>query len=79
MKYNTIEKEGLGIVKTLKEYQTLLLGNKIVVNCDHKNLTHNLTKFNTQRVLRWRILIDEFGATFKHKAGEENVIANALS
>jgi len=30
-------------------------------------------------VFRWRILIDEFGATFKHKAGEENVIADALS
>ena len=77
--YTTIEKECLGIVETLKEYRTLLLGNEIVINCDHKNLTHNLTKFNTQRVLRWRILIDEFGATFKHKAGEENVIADALS
>mgnify|MGYP007080407909 CR=1 FL=1 len=30
-------------------------------------------------MLRWRVLIDEFGATFKHKAGEENVIADALS
>ena len=68
-----------GVVKALKECRTLLLGNKIVINCDHKNLTHNLTKFNTQRVLRWCILIDEFGATFKHKAGEENVIADALS
>jgi len=72
--YTTVEKECPGIVETLKEYRTLLLGNEIVINCDHKNLTHNLTKFNTQRVLRWRILIDEFGATFKHKAGEENVI-----
>jgi len=77
--YTTIEKECLGIVENLKEYRTLLLGNKIIINCDHKNLTHNLTKFNTQGVLRWRILIDEFGATFKHKAGEENVIADALS
>jgi len=77
--YTTIEKECLGIVETLKECGTLLLGNKIVINCDHKNLTHNHTKFNTQRVLQWRVLIDEFGATFKHKAGEENVTADALS
>jgi len=77
--YTTIEKECLGIVKTLKEYRTLLLGNKILINCDHKNLTHNLTMFNAQRVLRWHILIDEFGAAFKHNAGEENIIADALS
>jgi len=30
-------------------------------------------------VRRWCVLIDEFSATFKHKAGEENVIADALS
>jgi len=42
--YATIEKECLGVVKSLKECRTLLLGNKIVINCDHKNLTHNLTK-----------------------------------
>jgi len=77
--YTTIQKECLGIVKTLKECRTLLLGNTIVINCDHKNLTHNFTKFNTQCVLRWRILIAEFCATLKHKAGEENVIADALS
>jgi len=77
--YTTIEKECLGVVKTLKEHRTLLLGNKIVINCDHKSLTHNLTKFNAQRVLCWRILIDKFGAIFKHKAGEENIITDALS
>ena len=77
--YTTIEKEALSIVATFDEFRTILLGADITVHCDHKNFTYSLSKFTTQRVLRWRINIDEYGATFKHKSGEENIIADALS
>ncbi|KAG7372073.1 hypothetical protein IV203_018216 [Nitzschia inconspicua] len=77
--YTTIEKELLSIVETFREYRDILLGGQINVYTDHKSLTHDMTKFTTQRVLRWRLLPDEFGATYHYKQGASNFIADALS
>jgi hypothetical protein len=49
--YMTTERELLSIVETLKEFCTILLGMKIVVHTNHKNLTY--TNFNTKRVMHW--------------------------
>ena len=62
--YTTIEKELLSIVETFKESCTILLGSVIRVHTYHKNLTHWLTEFTTQRVLHWRLLLEEFTPTF---------------
>ena len=77
--YTTIEKELLSIVETFREYRDLLLGARIDVYTDHKNLTYELSTYATQRVMRWRLLLEEFGAKFHYKKGEQNVIADALS
>ena len=34
---------------------------------------------STDRIIQWRLLIEEFGPTFLHIKGEKNVIAAALS
>ena len=57
----------------------MLLGAEIRVHTDHKNLTHKLSSFTTQRVMRWRLLLEEYGPKFLYKEGESNVIADALS
>jgi len=46
---------------------------------DYKNRTHQLTQFQTQRVLQWCLLLEDFGATFHYKKGPDNVIADAMS
>ena len=56
--YTTTECELLAIVKTLKEYRNILLGQQIKVFTDHKNLT--CVNFNTQRVICWRMVIEDF-------------------
>ena len=62
---------------TLKEFRNILLGHQITVYTDHKNLTHNF--FNTERVMRWRVILEEFGPELKYIKGENNVVADALS
>ena len=75
-KYTTTERELLAIVETLKEFN-ILLGQKIIVHTDHQNLTYK--NFNTDRVMRWRLILEEYGPNLKYIQGEKNVVADALS
>ena len=75
--YTTTEKELLSIVETIKEFRNILLGHHITVYTDHKNLTYQM--FNTESVMRWRLILEEFGPELKYIKVENNVVANALS
>ena len=76
-RYTTGEQELLGIVETLKEFRNILLGHKVVVHTDHKNIIYG--NLNSDRVARWRLLLEEFGPEYVHVAGKDNVVADALS
>ena len=76
-RYTTTEQELLAIVETLKEFRNILLGQKIKIYTDHLNLTHK--NFTTNRVMRWRLLIEEYGPEFCYIKGTKNVVADALS
>ena len=76
-RYTTTERELLSIVETLKEYRNILLGHEIEVFTDHKNLVYK--HFNTERVMRWRLLLEEFGPKLTYVKGANNIVADALS
>jgi RNase H-like domain found in reverse transcriptase len=56
-RYTTTQRKLLAIVKTLKEFCNVILGHNIRVYTDHQNLTYK--NFNTERVLRWRLILEE--------------------
>ena len=49
----------LSIVETLIEFRTILLGQRLRIYTDHKNLTCKY--FHTDRVLIWRLVFEECG------------------
>jgi len=75
--YTTGERELLSIVETLKAYRNILLGQQIIVYTDHKNLTYKNS--SGERIMRWRLILEEFGPTFIYIKGERNIVADALS
>ena len=77
--YTTTEQELLSIVETLKEFRNILLGQKITVFTDHKNLVHESELKSSQRVMRWRLLLEEYGPEIVYIKGHKNVVADALS
>ena len=77
LNYSTIEQELLSIVEILREFRDILLGHNIVIFTDHKNLS--FSNFTSSRVLRWRLMIEEFGPKIKYIKGSNNIVADALS
>ena len=62
-----MERELLSIIETLKEFRTILIGQKLRIYTDHKNLRCNI--FNTDRVLNWRIIVEEYGTDIEYIKG----------
>jgi hypothetical protein len=71
------EKELLSIAAALKEFRNVLPGQQTTVFADHKNLT--CKNFNVERVMRWRLVLKEFGPDLQGMEAEHNAVADALS
>ena len=48
-----------------------------VIFTDHKNLS--FSNFTSSRVLRWRLMIEEFGPKIQYIKGSNSIVAGALS
>ena len=63
----------------LKHFQGILFGYEINVLLYHKNLVYAATLSESQRVMRWQIILEEFGPNIQHIAGFDNNVADMLS
>ena len=76
-RYTVTDRELLSVVETLKEFRTILLGQKLRIYTDHKNLMCKF--FNTDKVLIWRLILQEYGPDIEYIKGEKNIVAERLS
>jgi hypothetical protein len=68
-RYTTTKRELLSIVETLKDFRNILLGQEIIIHTDHENLTYK--NFNSDRVMRWRLFIEEYSPDPRYIKGEK--------
>jgi hypothetical protein len=78
-KYTVTKLELLAIVETLKEFNGMLWGQRINVYTDHKNLTRDGLGLMSNRVTRWRILLEEYAPEIIYIKGINNTVADAIS
>lgn len=75
--FATMEKELLAIVFLLIKLHTAILGAKLNIYTDHKNLTS--VNSNTQSVLMWCNIVEEYTPNIFYLEGKLNVLADAFS
>lgn len=78
--YHITDKELLAIVFALKKWSNYLLGQKFIVQTDHKALEELFKmKEPTSRLTRYRLLIEQYDFEIHYLKGKKNVVADALS
>ncbi len=55
------------------------MGASNKVYTDHKNLTHDALGLTSDRVYRWRLLLEEFAPEIVYIKGVHNSVADAIS
>ena len=81
-KYSTIEKETLALVLALQHFEVYVTAGQfpLKVFTDHNPLTFlGKMKNKNQRLLRWRLFLQEYDLDVYHIPGKQNVVADALS
>ena len=77
-RWKTIEQECFAIFFALTEWEYLLQGRKFTVRTDHNNLRYMLES-SSDKVVRWKLAIQRFDATFEHMRGKFNKVADPFS
>ncbi len=77
-KYSVTEIQLLDIVETLKDFKGMLRGQDIKVFTHHKNLTRNALGLTSDRVYRWRLLLEEYAPKIIYIKGIHNTVADAF-
>ena len=79
LNYTTIENVLLAVIFALEEYWPYLIGSKVIVYTDQATLWYLLSKKDAKSsLIRWILLLQEFGLEIWDKKGTENVVVGHL-
>ena len=65
--YNITEKKLIAIVECLRQFRGIRFGYEINVFPDNTNLVYVATLSESQRVMRWKFIIEEFGPNSEYR------------
>lgn len=78
--YSTTERELLSIVWSVKHFRPYLYGRQFIILTDHKPLTWLFNvKDPGSRLVRWRLILEEYDYKIEYKPGKTNQNADCLS
>eukprot|EP00804_Cyclotella_cryptica_P014847 CCRYP_021233-RA/>CCRYP_021233-RA protein AED:0.19 eAED:0.19 QI:1615/0.57/0.5/1/0/0/8/0/352 len=77
--HSVTKQELLTIVETLKEFKGMLWGQQITVYTDHKTLMQDALGLTSDKVICWRLLLEEYGPTIVYIKDINNTVADAIS
>lgn len=82
-RWSTIEKECYAIFRAFTEFAFLIRDRKFLLLTDHRNLVFlsnpSGSKATSEKVIRWRLAIQEFNCDVQHIAGIHNVAPDSFS
>ena len=67
----------LSLVEGVKAFEGVIKGFDLTLHTDHLNILYN--KASTQRIIRWRLLLEEYHPKVAHVKGVDNDAADCLS
>ena len=83
LRWSTVEKECYAIFRAIQDMNYLLCDRKFHLLTDHRNLTFLAdpqgNKGTSQKVVRWRLAIQELDFDITHIEGAKNIAADAFS
>ena len=74
--YTTTEKDLLSIVEIIKEFWNILLGYKIEVHSNHKNLVHETSLMAINYLMRWSLILEDYSPEIYYILGSENIVVD---
>ena len=77
-RWSVYEKEAYAIYYSIKKIDHFLRGHHFTLFTDHRNLTF-LNKPPSDKVMRWRLAVQEFGFDVAYIKGELNNVADSMS
>ena len=78
LNWSTFEQEGYAIHQALKKFEYLLRDVKFTLRTDHRNLLYMNMKAS-DKVLRWKLDIQQFDFDVEHIPGPDNIVADLYS